>query len=327
MSALLLSPLTALHLLCVDLAAAGPLLCIWLRRRELRRNDPLAGVVGRSLAKLCVLSLLGGVVLGFVLLAVHWKLSERWLAAFLAVPRSRLWFGLAEVGFSLLCLAAYWKWWGKIRPLWHHLLALAASLNLLYHFPPLFAAVRTAASASGPVREWSRSDWLAHVFSPAVLARASHFWASSLLVAATAVTVLACRALQTSASQTDNGSATRLVASGGRIALCCALVQIPLGLWLLWESTSAARDRLLFGDPLATVAFCTAMIGLLALLHHLLAISCGDGDIATIRRSALLVLLITLCMVLAGAQSRAEPAAFESSGSSQGACARAAPPL
>lgn len=303
-SALLLSPITALHLFCVDLAAAGPLLCIWLRRRELRRGDAAAGTVGRELAKLSVLALLLAVLLGLSLLAWHWARSDAWLEAFLAVPRSRLWFGLAEIAFSLACLAACWKGWGRITPRWQHLLAAAAALNLMYHFPPLFAAVRSASAAVPASGSWSRSEWLALVFSPGALARASHFWASSLVAAATTAAVLASRFRARSETATSVDSGQGIIKVCGRIGLTFALLQVPLGLWLLMQSGSAARDRLLFGDAFAGLMFSAALLGVLALLHHLLAMACGDSGHATVRRSLLLVALVTLSMVLAGARAR-----------------------
>ena len=40
-------PVFALHLLAVNVAAAAPLVCIWLRRREARHGDAAAGAVGQ----------------------------------------------------------------------------------------------------------------------------------------------------------------------------------------------------------------------------------------------------------------------------------------
>src|SRR6478736_699498 len=64
-------PLLALHLLCVNVASAGPLVCIFLEWRE-GRNDPLAGQVATYLGRISFWTLLLGGVLGLAIGALLW---------------------------------------------------------------------------------------------------------------------------------------------------------------------------------------------------------------------------------------------------------------
>jgi hypothetical protein len=294
LSALSLSPLTALHLLCVDLAAAGPLLCIWLRRREVRAGDVIAGETGRRLAWWSVAALVAGIAIGLVRLGLYAVDDSQWWTAFLAVPRSRLWFGLAELGFSLACLATVAVLWQRLRPKWQYLLLLLAATNLLYHFPPLFAAVRLAAAETGAAGEWTKAELFSRMFSTAALARVAHVWASSLIVAAAAVTWLGGR----------QAGGARLSRSSARLALIAAILQIPLGLWLLTSTSPAARDGLLFGDLFAGLLFTGGVAAVLMLLHALLALALGDEAPSAAWRAAALTVVVVLLMAAAAARSQ-----------------------
>ena len=62
----------ALHLLCVNLACAGPIVCLWFERRE-RLGCKTAGKAGRYLAMTSVWALLLGMVLGIVVGWLTWS--------------------------------------------------------------------------------------------------------------------------------------------------------------------------------------------------------------------------------------------------------------
>jgi hypothetical protein len=205
----------------------------------------------------------------------------------------------------------YWLSWRRLRPVWHHLLAVASTANLMYHFPPLFAAVRAAESSSAGSAEWSRGEFMERLFSGEALARTAHVWASSLIVAAGATMLIVARRRKrelaesaTSLAMSATAPGAGLIAVSARLGLLFAFLQVPLGIWLLTAAGAASRDRLLFGDTLAGLLFVLGVLAALDLLHHLLALALGDVQTATVTRTSVLLLVVILLMVAAGAHAR-----------------------
>ena len=81
------------HLMCMNIAAAGPWLCILCEWQEARGNQA-AGKAGRHLAMLACTLLVVGIVPG---LALGWMLWDRGLSAALARVPSRFTFALWEL--------------------------------------------------------------------------------------------------------------------------------------------------------------------------------------------------------------------------------------
>ena len=69
---LLFIPLFAAHLLLVNVAAAGPLVCVWLEWWASRRGDRLADEIAHRLARDSTWALALAMLLGGVLLTVLW---------------------------------------------------------------------------------------------------------------------------------------------------------------------------------------------------------------------------------------------------------------
>ena len=139
-----LTVLVAAHLLLVDVAMAGPLMCVWLEWRETRFADRSAGLIGKTLAGLVQWTLAGGIVLGGLLLAIRWWMDDRtYFSAVATIPVGRLWFGLGELLFFYGCMGGYVALWNRWRShrLAHRALAIAAATNLLLHFPALFTMI------------------------------------------------------------------------------------------------------------------------------------------------------------------------------------------
>jgi hypothetical protein len=302
--ALLESIIAALHLLTVSLAAIGPLACLWLEWREHARGDVVAGLAGRKLARL-TLGMLGiGMVLGFCALGLLWlNGAEGYLRALAAIPIRRLWFGAAELAFYFLCMWAYVIWWGRMPRLAHQGLAVLAATNVLYHFPPLFSAVvvistREHLLIAGQPLKWAE---LLSLFGDAeTLSRVTH-----MVLAACVVTGVALMAIGLRLGHGKGSAASHPAGWGGRLALVAALLQLPVGVWVLLNLPAAVRDQLLTSDWPATLLFACGVLTMLALLHHLAAAALGDTQRATVVRCMVLTAALFLLMVGAGHRARA----------------------
>ncbi len=141
---MLLTAVFGVHLLAVDLAMAGPLLAIWLERRETLFHDVLAGAVGRRLTVWSLVAAVLGPCLGLLALVLLPRTaSEPYLRTIASVPVPRWWFLGAELAFYFICIGAYlllWKRMSRRRGL-HRTLAILAGTDLMYHFPPLFVMI------------------------------------------------------------------------------------------------------------------------------------------------------------------------------------------
>lgn len=290
--------LLSAHLLMVNLAMAGPLLCVWLEWRDTRYDDRLAGRASLTLARLSLGALAGGIALGFVLLAIRWWRDDRaYLSAFTYVPESRLWFGAAELGFYFVCMGAYLAFWNRLshRRLFHRALAIAAGTNLMIHFPALFAIISvlsTRAELAGHALD--RAGFQKLLVDGEVLSRVVHVWLSSIAIGGAVVMGLG---LQDARDPVQRASAERLIQRGALIALVPMLLQIPSGLWLAMEIPDSARDPLFGGDWFASGLFVAAIVSALYLMHRLAGVALGDHNPKQIRATIAVMLLIVLLMV------------------------------
>ena len=290
--------LLAIHLVLVNLAMVGPLVCVWFKERA-QRGDAAADQLGWKLARHAVMAYLIGMFLGLGLAGLAWlDRQSRFFAGLAAIPQDRVLWGLAELGFSLGCLLAYALLWRRavgIHRGWHHLLALLASTNLLYHFPPLFLAVSMLSAVSGPLESLDASGFLRMMIDPEVLARWLHH-----AIAAIAATGCYLMLLRVSGSQpggsVDEKAVLRPAVVGGRIALAATLLQIPIGLWVLLEVPQTWRDRMLGGDLVATAYFVGSMLVAFGLLHLLATASLGETSRPKVLATAFVFFLVVLFM-------------------------------
>src|SRR5262245_3140106 len=91
--------LLAAHLLCVTVASAGPLVCIWLDWRE-GRGDALAGRAASYLGLASFVTLLLGGLLGLAIGTLSW--NERYAALWTGPMSYKAAWGIGEYFFSLL---------------------------------------------------------------------------------------------------------------------------------------------------------------------------------------------------------------------------------
>jgi hypothetical protein len=298
---LLLVLLLALHLLLVDVAMAGPLVCIWLEWRGTLASDDLA----RRLARLATGAFVGGVVLGVILLAVRWTAADRGYSHAVAmIPASRLWFGLAELFFYLACMLAYLRYWDRLRA-WrflHRLLALAASSNLMLHFPALFVIISVVSRRNLIGDEpLDRAGYWQLLLDGEVVSRVVHVWLSSMAVTGVVLMALAQRIGPTS----DNSLVRqKLIQHGAWLALIATVLQLPVGLWVTLEMSESARESLFGRDLLASSLFGVSLLLVLFMAHTLSAIVQGDSRPALVRRTLLTAAVIVLLMV--GTRCRAQ---------------------
>lgn len=266
MKATLAALLLGSHLICVNLAAGGPLLAAQLDWRAHRHRDTTALLAARWLARASLLALLLGAGLGLALAGLRWSPQYRILWS--GPLREKLFWATWEFLFSLLLLGG----WGWCLPrscnarTWPTLArgfaACLASSNLLYHFPFLFGVSRRLMD-HGPLddqplpRAVFRSLMMQHEL-PALV---THVALASLAVAGGALLFLAWRGLR----KQQGDEVQTLTTLGGRWALFGSLAQFPVGLWLLITLPPPVQYHLLGGNALATLLL-LASLGLAVLL-------------------------------------------------------------
>ena len=298
---LLIVIVLALHLMCMNVAAAGPLVCIWLDWRG-GRGDPLADRVGRFLCWNSLIIFFIGGGLGLLLAYLHWDDEYHQM---LHKLRSKITFGGWELIFSLVLVWATSIIWriapsSKSARWWRRLLLLLAGTNLLYHFPFLFTIIsRVYAGAYDAPGEVDASMFRQLMMQDSVLPQAVHFGFASFAIVGFTLIGFALWSErsrgngQDAAKPADEESpehdmekddlqvsdigseAQKIVAWGARWALGATLCQIPVGMWLVVRLPTEAQQRVLGADLVATGLLGISIVLSLGLLHHLAGLALG----------------------------------------------------
>lgn len=285
----------AAHLLCVNVASAGPLVAAWLDWLEGRGNR-LAGQAGRYLSWWALGLLLPGGLLGLTMGAMLWSESYRDVLSRLS---NKIYFGVWELVFSLVLMLAHIVWW-RARPSargWERGLritvALLASSNLLYHFPSLFSILEyTATHAEAAHEPITPADFRALLGQSAILSRVLHFVLAAI---ATCGVMLLGYALRLKRAQADPADVQRVAAWGGQIALIPSLLQLPVGMWLTASLSRPMQSAVTGNDLVATLLFLTSVALAIWMMQVLAAISIGDAERRSlIKAMALMVVVIGL---------------------------------
>jgi hypothetical protein len=288
--------LLTLHLLSMNVASAGPLVCVWLAIRG-RRGDVAAWQMGRQLSHCSLAALLLGVATGLALGVAAWfDSSQSFAEAIQRFPTSAVANFIGEVAFALVCLSVYaglWERW-RARPWWHGLFAVLAATNLLYHFPPLMVVMDELAVRPELVAEpiVSRPVFRPLMLRPDVLSQSLHFVVASVAVVGAALIVIASR----QRAVMDQDGSERLISAGARIALAASLAQLAIGVWVLFELPPDARGGLMGDAWPATGLFMAAMVMSVGLLNTLGTMALGDTSSSSVRRCILLMLGVVLLM-------------------------------
>jgi hypothetical protein len=257
--------------------------------------------ISRRLAVWSLAGFVAGILLGAVLLAILWSTDAAYWAALHRVPEHRWWFFGGELAFYLVCMMAYvWLWNGGSRPSgrwWHRLLAVLASTNVLYHFPPLFTMLSlmcTRPNLAGA--ELDRSLYVELFTDAETLARLAHHWLSAITTAGIALLLLASSRSGKSQPQPQCVGRDWAATFGARAALLATALQLPTGLWLLFAAPEKTQAQLLGGEISTTIVFAIAVMIIVLLLQYLAAAALGDGSRWTAVKSAAALLVVLLLM-------------------------------
>ena len=294
--------LLAGHLLNMNLAAVGPLAAVILQWFSTGRDE--VRQLGQKIAAWSLVCMLTGMILGLSSGIIMWVAgADRFFQALHRVP-SKIYFGVWELGFYVLCMAIYLIWWrlrppqGKFAHVILSLVGIAAATNLLWHFPALMTVIAYLArhEPTGPAID--ASGFRALMFTEQIMSRWLHVWMASFATTGLVVSYAALGMRASLAKDTGDemsGSLLdRICAWGGRVALVATLLQLPIGIWLLISSPISEQTRLLGGDWLATGMFFVSVILALGLLHQLAGIAMGNGT----RRGVLFAWLLLLVIII-----------------------------
>ena len=285
--------LLALHLLSVNVAAAGPLVCIWLDWKE-GRGDALAGRTASYLGVASLATLLLGGILGLAIGAASWnaRYHDLWMGP---MSYKAAW-GIGEYAFSLLLAISYVVWRrvavGRLRGLRYFVLFLSGS-NLLYHFPFLFTVasdVYLLDELPPPLSASAFRQWMAR---PDVLARVVHVVLASFAVTGVALMGYGARIQREKGTEREGQRISRW---GGYLALVPSLLQVPVGLWLIAALPATWQARALGGDFPSVLMLAASVLLALFMLQELANIAFGDVQRKQVVRVMIAMVMIVLLM-------------------------------
>ncbi len=312
----------AAHLLLVNVAGGGPVVCIWLEWMGRRKKSAALDQAGRRLASGSLLYFFVGAVLGTLLLGMMYASGDE--VFFLALKRlpkysTKLTYTGLELLFFIACLLGYIIWW-KFSPrdrLWqrilHRLLAILAATNVMWHFPTLFGVVEALATDVGATEEITKSEFRKLMYGPAILTLSFHTWFAMIATAGIVVMGYALRPLRGTPTDEEAGDARLVATTGARIALIVTVLQLPIGIWVMLSLPASQQNRLMGGDLMATGAFGLAIILALGLMHFLAAVAMGKVTRKSIifSMAMLSAVVLTMCVALHAARNRATEVALE----------------
>jgi hypothetical protein len=319
----------AVHLAAVNIASAGPLVCALVDWRGRARGGAIAGAAlvdaGQRLARLGLVALAFGIMLGFGLLAILWAMGEdRYLETLGLLPAGRWWFAAAEVAFYYVCMTPYAVTAGRAKRsrAWL-LLPLLAATNLLYHFPPLFGVVSVAVERDEfHGLELTREAYRQIVTDPQTLSRIVHHWLAAVAMAGLAFMWLGV--LQPRTTEASKGA--RPVLWGSRIALLATVIQLPVGLWVVLQLPAGSQEQLLGEDAVGTALLGVSLLGASLLLQALATVALGDTSRAAVRRCVLWMAVVLVLM--SGTLHRVRGVRMDSNaGSEQGPARQTGPTI
>jgi hypothetical protein len=291
-----------LHLLAMNLASFGPIVCIWLRQRG-RSGDDAAEASGQRLARWSVAALAIGIASGALLVVFAWFATNKsYFEALRRFDPTDIMTVMGELLASLICLVVYAATWTKRRerPLLHGCWAGLASATLLYHFPPLMIALRDHSQNAVmlPGQVITRQSLQPHFFRAEILSEWIHFILAAAAVTGVALMVIASRdrLYPKVTNERYLGQCDSLVRAGARMALAASLCQIFIGGWLLFVLPVDIQSNLLGTDWRATALFVVAIGATLGLLHQLGMAAVEQADAGLVSRCSALLFTIVLSM-------------------------------
>lgn len=261
----------SIHLILMNLAAAGPLLAVWLDIRATRRESTELASLGQRIGWLSLAAFALGIFVGLIQGLLIWlEGNTAYFDALSSLWSSKVTYAFWEIGFSILCTGGYLIWWKRSsrKSFWQRglsrLLPILAATNLLYHFPTLFTILgliaRGEVSVESPVDSSEFRQLLLH---GEVIWFTLHFWLASFAVTGIFTGILCLTKLPEDQRESAAGAAFT-------IALIVTLLQIPVGFVLTTTLNSTQQSRLMGGDIWCTALFMISL-GLGLWLMQLLA--------------------------------------------------------
>ncbi|MFT5523822.1 MAG: hypothetical protein ACI9HK_001770 [Pirellulaceae bacterium] len=295
----------AIHLALMNLALAGPLVCIGLDWME-GRGDGLAGKVGRRLIWVSLAAIAVGSVLGVVVAVLDWNEVMHDAGHRL---KSRFVYGGIELIFSVVLMLIYAFWWSKTAASgssdepkkdggkWHRvgrtIVMLLSGTNLIYHFPLLFVMfsnLQVVGEHKGEEILGSKA-FLALVDSN-VLARSVHFVLASFAVCGAYLMWRAYKQIKAG----DVADGERVASWGARLALTPTLLQLPVGFWVTLKLPKIQMKQLMGQDMACTVLFLVSIVLAFGLMHHLAMVKGKDKRPSAILRTVIMLYAVILAM-------------------------------
>ncbi len=271
------------HLICMNLAAGGPVVWLILEARH-RKGDQSAKQLATILGLVSVKALFIGALIGLVLGWLRWSPEYQTL---LLQTGSRLWFGIAEWVFSLLLVFGCWvsvrgKSTGRGASWARSVFLLLASTNLLYHFPVFFTVVDHLRYQDNPTIELDSQQFRQLLVSPEVLSRSIHIVVASLAVSGVALAWMAHRHMRQAMQNitpdpTTQNSVSLSTEKGYRycrlglhLAFWPTASQLIVGFWVMLSLPREILARLTGQELIATAALILSLISVANLIHYLM---------------------------------------------------------
>ena len=295
------------HLIGMQIASAGPLVCLFLewRGRVLR----LTGLedTARRLAGACSLWLISSVAAGLLLAGLTVTCGPRDYTAVIRRFHSRIWWGGWELLFYLVIMLIYFTSWDPLRRrlsgrVAHRCLAIAASTNLLYHFPPLFTAMGEYLQAlDPPTSTLTSGDYRDLITRSSVVAKSLHFGMAALAVTGAWV-LLRGGTSSDVPEKSETPDVNPRVRYGAIVCLCATGLQLVTGMWLLVEIAPHEQAQVMGGDRLAAGLLVGSIVLSLVAMNQLASLVFGDRRSGRPAVAAWLVLVAVACMVTVSAR-------------------------
>jgi hypothetical protein len=316
----------AIHLALMNLALAGPIVCIGFDWME-GRGDSLAGKVGRRMVWVSLAAILIGSIMGIIVAALDWSPEMHDAGHRL---KSRFIYGGMELIFSFVLMLIFAVWWSKTAPksspdkenadnentdnqnadkedlgnenaagsgkghrIGRTIVMLLSATNLIYHFPLLFVMfsnLQVVGEHQGEEIKGS-SAFLALV-DQNVLARSTHFVLASFAVCGA---YLMWRGYQRiKAGSVQEGE--RVATWGARIALTPTLLQLPVGFWVMLKLPRIQMKQFMGQDIACTILFLVSILLAFGLMHHLAMVKGKDKRPSAILRTVIMLYAVILAM-------------------------------
>jgi hypothetical protein len=290
--------LLSLHLICMNVASGAPLACLWLEWKLRSKSDGAAKSAADYLAKMSVLTLLAGSLLGLVMGLMLW--TPEYAAVWTKRLGHKMHWGGLELLFSLFILGGYWLWRKKSAAsgvagvIGKSTLLLFASTNLLYHFPPLFLiAGKLADAQEANLEPVERKMFVQVMLEGEIPALWVHFTFASLAIAGIMLLGLALRMGRRGAPAEE---VSRVAIWGGYWGLIPSLFQLPVGLWVMSALPPASQSRIMGSSGLATVFFLAGIVAALWLLRELVSIAMGETARGNLIRAMSAMVVVVVLM-------------------------------